>query len=231
MNHFYPSLAAIALPDVLPNVIFLDAVGTLFGVQGSVGEVYGKLARSFGVDVSIELLNDAFYQSFQASSPAAFPGVALNAIPQYEYAWWRSIAIATFQRIGVLDKFAAFESFFECLYAHFATAEPWVLYPDVIPTLSHWQQQGIPLGIISNFDTRLYAVLRALTLDTFFTSVTISTEVGAAKPSPTIFVEALQKHNCLAHQAWHIGDSKNEDYQAAQQAGLQGIWLQDRTGA
>jgi putative hydrolase of the HAD superfamily len=226
LNHSYPNLASILLPDVLPDVIFLDAVGTLFEVQGSVGDVYCKLAHSFGVDVSVASLNNAFYQSFQASTPAAFPGVSRSAIPAHEYAWWRAIATDTFQRVGVLDEFAAFESFFECLYAHFATAEPWVLYPDVISTLTDWQQLGIPLGIISNFDTRLYAVLQALTLDTFFTSVTLSTEVGAAKPSPTIFAAALQKHNCTAHRAWHIGDSKNEDYQAAQQAGLQGMWLQ-----
>ncbi|NJN49298.1 MAG: HAD hydrolase-like protein, partial [Alkalinema sp. RL_2_19] len=37
---------------------------------------------------------------------------------------------------------------------------------------------------------------------------------------------ALQKHHCSANQAWHIGDSLEEDYRAATAAGLNGIWLQ-----
>lgn len=35
-----------------PKVIFLDAVGTLFGVKGSVGTVYSQIAQDFGVEVS-----------------------------------------------------------------------------------------------------------------------------------------------------------------------------------
>ena len=43
-----------------PKVIFLDAVGTLFGIKGSVGEVYGQIAQKFGVEVSLEELDRAF---------------------------------------------------------------------------------------------------------------------------------------------------------------------------
>ncbi|NJK54063.1 MAG: HAD-IA family hydrolase, partial [Leptolyngbyaceae cyanobacterium SU_3_3] len=85
--------------------------------------------------------------------------------------------------------------------------------------------RGIAIGVLSNFDSRLYAVLKALNLVNFFSSTTISTEVGAAKPSPQIFNAALNKHDCPAELAWHVGDSFKEDYQAAQAAGLRGIWL------
>ena len=81
------------------------------------------------------------------------------------------------------------------------------------------------LGVLSNFDSRIYSVLQAFGLAEFFRSVTISTEVGAAKPDRHIFAAALAKHNCFPSDAWHIGDSFKEDYQAAQNAGLQAIWL------
>ena len=42
---------------VQPKVIFLDAVGTLFGVKGSVGEVYREIAADFGVDVAASVLD------------------------------------------------------------------------------------------------------------------------------------------------------------------------------
>ena len=208
-----------------PKVIFLDAVGTLFGVRNSVGEVYGEIADQFGVEVSVKEVNRAFYNSFKQSNKMAFPGVEPQEIPTKEYEWWKAIAIQTFQTVGVFDRFSDFDSFFEELYAYFATEKPWFVYPDVYPTLEYWQKLGIEMGVLSNFDSRLYPVLKKLNLAEFFTSITISTEVGAAKPDRQIFHAALQKHNCLPESAWHIGDSYKEDYQGAKAAGLKAIWL------
>lgn len=212
-----------------PRVIFLDAVGTLFGVQGSVGEVYGKLARQFGVEVDPAVINQTFFQSFRSASPMAFPGTKPSDIQDREFAWWWAIAAQTFQKAGVLNQFTDFEAFFTALYEYFATADPWFIYPDIRSSLERWQAQGIELGVLSNFDSRLYAVLPALDLAGFFTSVTISTEVGAAKPDAKMFEAALRKHDCPADAAWHVGDSFQEDYEGAKAAGLRGIWLRRPT--
>ncbi len=207
------------------KVIFLDAAGTLFDVRGSVGEVYEKLAYSFGVTVNSEELNTAFLQSFADSSPMAFPGIEASKIPQLEFEWWLAVSAKAFQIAGVFNQFSDFPHFFAELYAHFATAEPWFVYPDVFPALNRWRQQGIELAVVSNFDSRLYPVLKALNLAEYFTSVTISTEVGMAKPDSRIFTFALQKHNCLAEDVLHIGDSFKADYCGAISAGLNAIWL------
>lgn len=208
-----------------PKVIFLDAVGTLFGVRGSVGEIYSAIARDFGVDVPAEPLNEAFIQSFKAAHPPAFEGADLEEIPQREFQWWEAIAQQTFEDVGVLEQFSDFIGFFEELYTHFSTAEPWYIYPDIFPALKRWQTQDIELGVVSNFDTRLHFVLEALELRQFFQSITISSVVGAAKPDAKIFAAALEKHHCDAHQAWHIGDSLKEDYYGAKAAGLRALFL------
>lgn len=209
-----------------PKVILLDAVGTLFGVRGSVGEVYRELAAQVGVEVDPVVLNQAFSQIFQAASKGVFPGVAPAAIDKQQFTWWQEIAAQSFQQAGVFHQFSDFPSFFAKLYAHFATATPWFIYPDVQPALNHWRSVGIELGIISNFDQRLYLVLKALGLAQFFTSVTLSTEVGFAKPEPQIFATGLNKHQCTAASAWYIGDSWVDDYQGAKAAGLTAFWLQ-----
>ncbi|MEZ2240254.1 HAD-IA family hydrolase [Microcoleus sp.] len=209
----------------MTKVIFLDAAGTLFDVRGSVGEVYGKFSRSWGITVSNEELNTAFFQSFANSTPMAFPGRESAKIPQLEFEWWQAVCANAFQIAGVFNQFSDFPKFFAELYAHFATAEPWFVYPDVLPALNRWQQQGIELAVVSNFDSRLYAVLKALNLAEYFTSVTISTEVGAAKPDSKIFTTALQKHHCIAENVVHIGDSFKADYCGAINAGLKSIWL------
>ena len=209
----------------MTKVIFLDAAGTLFDVRGSVGEVYAQLANSFGVTVKSEELNAAFFQSFASASPMAFPGIEVAKIPQLEFEWWLGVSAKAFQIAGVFNQFSDFPKFFAELYAHFATAEPWFVYPDVFPALNRWQKQGIELAVVSNFDSRIYAVLKALNLAEYFTSVTISTEVGAAKPDSQIFTVALEKHNCLAENVLHIGDSFNADYCGAKNSGLNAIWL------
>jgi putative hydrolase of the HAD superfamily len=209
-----------------PTVIFLDAVGTLFGVQQSVGEMYLNVTRRFGVEADPQLLDQAFYQSFKSMPfPMAFPGTPIAEIPRQEYEWWEAIAQDTFQRAGLYHQFRDFSAFFNELYGYFASPDPWFIYPDTIPFLNYWYSQGVTLGVLSNFDTRIHAVLKSLGLTHYFSSVTISTEVGAAKPEPLIFKTALSKHNCLPATAWHIGDSFKEDYEGAKAAGMRAIWL------
>lgn len=209
----------------LPKVIFLDAVGTLFGVKGSVGEVYSEIARNWGVETSVAALDRAFLASFKAAPPPVFALRDRTKLQIAEYQWWQSIALNTFSKVVSLDRFSNFDRFFAELYEYFATDRPWYIYPDVIPALNNWQQQGISLGIISNFDTRLDRVLKSLNLGQFFTSITISSVVGAAKPDEQIFLTALARHNCQPELAWHIGDSQHEDYYGANLIGIQAFWL------
>jgi putative hydrolase of the HAD superfamily len=208
-----------------PKVIFLDAVGTLFGVKGSVGAVYSQIAQEFGVEISAEILDKTFIQSFKAAPPPIFRHAEPQDIPQLEFDWWLGIVVKTFEQAGALQKFSDFSAFFSEVYIHFGTAEPWFVYPDVVSSLEKWRQLGIELGVLSNFDSRIYSVLQALELRDFFESITICTQAGAAKPDPKIFAVALEKHDCPPEAAWHIGDSITDDYQGAKAAGLRGIWI------
>ncbi|MDY6805755.1 MAG: HAD-IA family hydrolase [Cyanobacteriota bacterium] len=205
--------------------IFLDAVGTLFDVRGSVGEAYAVLASRWGVKVDATVLNKAFFNSFKTSPAMAFPEAELREIPQLEYDWWEAIAHTTFQTAGLYDRFSDFSAFFAELYDYFATAEPWYLYDDVKPALEQWRNKGETLAIVSNFDSRIYRVVEALELADYFSNVTISTEAGAAKPNPKIFTTALRINACLPEEVLHIGDSFSADYRGALGVGIKAIWL------
>ncbi len=204
----------------LPQVIFFDAMGTLFGLQESVGDIYRKLAEQFGVKVNSQQLNQAFFKTFKTASPLAFGESDPIQLQRKEYEWWYAIAAKSFAQVTSLEKFSDFDLFFQQLYYYFATEKPWFVYPDVLLTLTYLQKQGIELGIISNFDSRLYAILTQLQLNTFFSKITISSNSETAKPDAKIFKLALQKFNCLPHQAWHIGDSLEEDYNGAKTVGI-----------
>ncbi|MDX2255615.1 MAG: HAD-IA family hydrolase [Pseudanabaenaceae cyanobacterium bins.39] len=210
-----------------PQVIFLDAVGTLFGVKDSVGAQYALVASEFGVNIDPQAINHAFYQSFKNAPRIAFPHLSALEIPMAEYQWWYKLAIQTFEQTGDFARFADFEKFFEVLYAYFASDAPWFIYPDTPKMLSYWQNQGLTLSLLSNFDSRIYPVMKALGLLDYFAAITISTQSGAAKPDPLIFQTALAKHHLerSPELAWHIGDSFSEDYCGAEAVGIQAFWL------
>jgi len=91
--------------------------------------------------------------------------------------------------------------------------------------LGQLRAQGIELGIISNFDSRLFTLLRGLGIDQLFDTVTISSLAQAAKPSPKIFQLALEKHAVDPEEALHVGDSPRDDVEGATKAGLTGVLL------
>lgn len=206
------------------TVIFLDAVGTLFGVKESVGHAYGSIAREFGLSCDPVQLDRAFRETFSQSPPMVFPHLEPMQVITAEYQWWQEIALKTFAKAGYLPELQDFSLFFERLFNYFATAEPWFIYEDTLPALRKWWTQGYELGIISNFDSRLFLVLESLGLRDYFRSITISSEVASAKPDPHIFQVALTKHD-RSCQFFHIGDSYREDYQGAENSGIRGVWL------
>lgn len=209
-----------------PKVIFLDAVGTLFGVKGSVGKIYQQIAENFGVKSDAKKLNSAFYDSFKEASPLAFSTINNQKVQDLEFDWWKEIAEQTFTIAEVRNQFTNFDNFFLDLYAYFSTKKPWQLYSDSIPSLKAWQKQGIELGLISNFDSRIYKVLQLLELRKYFLSITISSTTGFAKPNPKIFYTALEKHNCQLEDCWYIGDSLKEDYLGAKSLGIKSFLIQ-----
>ena len=210
-----------------PQVIFFDAAGTLIEVRGSVGEVYSRVAREFGFETEPQILQRNFALRFREQPPMAFPvGTPDAELIELEQDWWRNLVKAAFADLGL---FPRFDEFFDELFERFRGCEFWRVYDDVEPALTALKQRGIPLGVISNFDSRLYDVLRACKLSRFFDSIRVSTRVGAAKPDPAIFQAALSYHGVEPRQAWHVGDSLREDVEGALAAGLR-AFLIDRRG-
>lgn len=52
-----------------------------------------------------------------------------------------------------------------------------------------------------------------------------SQEIGVAKPDPRIFLAALERLECEAHEAVMIGDAWREDIVGATDAGIRALWL------
>ena len=207
------------------KAVFFDAAGTLFTVNGSVGEIYARLARDHGKEVSVADLEAGFRRCFATTPPMAFPGASPEQVLVLEKQWWRDLVQSVFASLGPFPRFA---DYFEELFACFARAHAWRLYPETIETLAALKSCGLLLGIISNFDSRLFGLLDGLGLAHFFDVVVISTQVGAAKPRAAIFIQALAHHGLRPDEALHIGDSYEADVIGAQGVGLTPILVDRR---
>ncbi len=210
----------------IPKVVFFDAEGTLFRILGSVEEVYLRHAKPYGVTATPEAIQQAFKRAFADAPAPVFSVSDPQEIKSCERLWWFDVVHNVFYRVGM---FEGFDEFFEEVFQYFAQPDAWALYPETLPALTALEARGVELGIVSNFDSRLYEILIGLGIDRFFESVTISSFAGAAKPSPKIFQRALQKHGAKPEEAWHVGNSLRDDVEGASAAGLSGVWL-DRGG-
>lgn len=208
------------------EAVFFDAAGTLIAVNGSVGGIYARLVQAHGKTVAVADLEAGFGRAFAAAPPMAFPGAVADEIPALEKQWWRNLVFQVFSPLG---PFPAFDAYFEELYDFFAQPRAWRLYPDTRPALEALHARGIRLGVISNFDSRLFGLLDGLEIARFFDPTVISTRAGAAKPEPAIFSHALAHHGLAPEHAVHVGDSYEMDVLGAQAAGLQPVLIDRRT--
>lgn len=207
------------------KAIFFDAAGTLFTVNGSVGDIYARIAHEHGKEVAVSDLETGFRRCFAAAPPMAFPGAKPEQLLTLEKHWWRTLVQEAFAPLG---PFPAFDSYFEALFAFFARAEAWKLYPETHSTLVALHSQGFRLGVISNFDSRLFSILDGFDIAQFFDPVVISTRVGAAKPDQGIFSLALTQAQVEAQEALHVGDSYEADIIGARTAGLTPVLIDRR---
>ncbi|WP_454061798.1 HAD-IA family hydrolase [Candidatus Nitrospira salsa] len=207
------------------KVVFFDAAGTLIHINGSVADVYLQYAKKYGVQPTPDLksaIQSAFSQAFQQAPPAIFHVSQPEKLKQCERLWWFDIVHAVFYRVGMFERF---DDYFEEVYEAFGTGLHWKADPEVFPVLQTLKDLGYELGIISNFDTRLFQILDDLSLRSFFDTVTISSLVQSVKPSKQIFHFALNEHVVEPHEALHIGDSVKDDWEGAVQAGLHAVLL------
>jgi len=205
------------------TAVFFDATGTILHLREPAGVSYAKIACRFGLEADERAVIAAFRRAFRETPGLAFgPGHSAAELRRLEREWWRALVIQTFAGMG---RFTDFDACFDELFALFADPSGWTADPDAPRLFQSLKSRGLILGVISNFDHRLYGVMDALDLGRYFDSITISSEVGWAKPAPEIFRSALARHGLSPAEAIHVGDSETHDLRGACAAGLGAVLI------
>lgn len=199
------------------HVIFFDAAGTLIGLPRGVAHHYSEVAARHGLELDLQATAEAFRMTWR-EMPS--PVTTRTRRDDDDRSWWENFVHCVLDkcavpRCGKFDRSAYFDE----LYEEFTKPGVWEVYPEVPEVLARLASR-YELGIISNFDGRLRTVLAELKLMPLFSSVVISSEVGADKPDPWIFEEALRQMKAQPQEALHVGDEPAADWEGAEKAGL-----------
>jgi len=192
------------------KVIFFDAAGTLFHLPRGVGWHYRDVALRHGWDVREEDLRRAFGAVWHEMPSRAASG---KARPDDDKGWWRELVERVLDRCTVPGDRVMRDTYFEELYREFTQPGVWELFPEVREVITALRPH-FRLGVISNFDGRLRAILTNLGLADAFDPLIISSEVGADKPNAWIFEQALANAGVSPREALHVGDDPGRDCRA-----------------
>ncbi|XP_005927587.1 haloacid dehalogenase-like hydrolase domain-containing protein 3 isoform X2 [Haplochromis burtoni] len=202
--------------------VLWDVKDTLLKVRSSVGEQYCKEAERMGLSLSPVEVDAAFRQVYRQYS-SRYPNYGISQGLNGQ-SWWRGVVRDTLSQCGVQEP-ELLNTVANNLYHNFCSADNWEVFPDSKKALESCSSLGLKLGVVSNFDNRLEAILHVCGLLSYFSFLITSEEAGVAKPSPAIFSQALQKCGVPADRVAHIGDHYVNDYLTSRSMGIHGFLL------
>lgn len=211
------------------KVVFFDAGNTLLCAHPSLGGVYRQVCLRHGFDIDAEVVEGAL-RAIWSGSDSAFgptPWQDVQTSDAHDREMWVAITTLLHRRLGWPE--VPFGPWFADLWRTFGSAAAWRPYDDVAPVLDELSARGIRVGIISNWDSRLFGIVEEIGLATRMTCVLASAQVGVRKPDPEIYRRALAATGAEAREAAMVGDTLRDDVEGACAAGLTGVLL-DRGG-
>jgi putative hydrolase of the HAD superfamily len=216
-------------PSARVRLVTFDVGGTLIRPFPSVGAIYSEVLARRGFAADPEKTESAFEAAWDEAARSVPPDrERYGWSPEGERGYWKRLLAGTVARLGGAEPPpGAAEELFE----RFGHRETWRLYPEVRDTLERIAARGINLAVVSNWDSRLPALLRELGIRHYFGPILVSALEGYEKPDPRIFHAAAARAGVRPSQVLHAGDRELEDIEGARRAGCHGVLIERNGGA
>jgi REG-2-like HAD superfamily hydrolase len=198
--------------EITHKALLVDAVGTLLIPSQPMAQIYREIGEKYGVAYTESEILNRYRWAYQQP----WGGSRLRYVKDGRPFWQYIVSSST----GCSDS-----QYFEELYNYYTTNKAWHLCdPETEKVFQAIRKAGVKVAVVSNFDTRLRPLLRALICDHWFDAVVVSAEVAAEKPNPTIFLKACDLLGVKPEDAVHVGDDRRNDLWGARDAGCD-AWL------
>jgi putative hydrolase of the HAD superfamily len=206
------------------EAVFFDAGETLLSPHPSWSELSAQVLNERGHTVTVEQMREAWRHGGEHFIRAADAGRTFSMSHGESHRFWTTLYSDMLSVLRIADEGAP-----EVLYATFSDPSVYRLFGDAVPTIEEFRSRGLKVGVISNFEGWLKALLDVLEIRELFDTVAISGDLGWEKPDARIFEWAMEQVGVTPETALHVGDSPNFDAQPAHDLGMTGVLL-DRHG-
>ncbi len=206
------------------KAIFFDWFYTLARLEPPRYQLYSQAFREFGIELSPEkvmrgiLVADQYFFEENAKSPVVerSPEEQVKLYIYYPNAILTEAGVKAPEELPLKIMKRVREQFKEVTFA---------LFDDVLPTLKELKQKNLALGLLTNLDSDMVSICRGLGIESYISFVVTAKEAGTDKPSPPIFLAALDKAGVNASESVHIGDQYKFDVIGARAVGINPILI------
>jgi putative hydrolase of the HAD superfamily len=210
-----------------PRAVLFDVGGTLIEARPRVAEVYAEVLSRWGRPVGAAEVEPVFASVWAELTQLHPMGLdRYSRLKGGERAWWGEFLRRV---LSALDNPAPWEPVLAELFDAFSRPELWHVFPEVPEVLAGLRARRLPLAVVSNWDSRLPALLDSLNLHGYFAAVLVSALEGIEKPAPELFARAAERVGVPTAACLHVGDSPLDDVRGAESAGMRAV-LVDRAG-
>jgi putative hydrolase of the HAD superfamily len=206
----------------------IDVGGTLIECSPSPSAVYARVLSRWGPPVHESAVAPIFRRVWTEMTQEHPAGLdRYQHLKGGEREWWGRFLERV---LADLDHPAPAPAVLDELFEAFAEPALWHVFPEVPAVLAALRARGVRLAIVSNWDSRLPALLDRVGLSPWFDAILVSGIEGVEKPAPEIFLRAARRLGVPPLACVHAGDSPLDDYRGAESAGMRPV-LVDRAGA
>jgi putative hydrolase of the HAD superfamily len=199
------------------RAVFFDVVGTILFPNPGAPSVYAEIGQRGGLNLDVRDIRTSFIAAYNIEEEID-RATGWMTSEERERDRWKNIVAATLR--GVNDP----ECCFEELFQHFAKPASWRLGGDVRRVINTLIDEGIVVGLGSNYDSRLWSVIEGFPeLEQLRERTIISSIVGFRKPSIEFFQKVVSVAGCEPSAVLFVGDDLENDYLGASKAGLEAV--------
>jgi putative hydrolase of the HAD superfamily len=207
------------------HAVFFDAGETLVHPAPSFPELFAAVVTREGhprlpgdIAEGLTMVSDAFEEAAQQNA-------LWTTSPDRSRRFWGMVYERFLEVLEIPDGTGLTDT----LYQEFTNLANYAAFTDVPPALVRLRDDGVRLGIVSNFEPWLEDLLLRLELTAFFEVRVISGIEGMEKPDPAIFRLALERSGVAPEDAVYVGDIPDFDVVPAAALGMFPVLI-DRRG-
>jgi putative hydrolase of the HAD superfamily len=201
------------------RAILFDAVGTLIYAEPPVASAYSDAGGQFGIALDEQTIRERFRQALLAEDEIDRTLHRFKTDQAREQERWRRIVAAVFREASDA------EPIFDALWRHFAAPQSWRVFDDVKPCLERLIDHRMSVGIASNFDDRLHAIVNETARLRPCQHVFVSSQIGWRKPALEFFRTIERTLGLPSDDILLVGDDTQNDVAAGRNAGWQTVYL------